>query len=96
MACPAAGPDADARKPRVTVQQYSALVGEDVAYHLEALARARVEKHKRMYQTDQEIHQHFVKMTTGGGEGADDCGAEDMPPGERSGTVCKDTVFPHR
>ena len=53
MACPAAGPDPDAGKPRVTVKQYSALVGEDVAYHLEALARARVEKHKRMYQTDQ-------------------------------------------
>ena len=64
-ACPAVSEDPDAEKPRATMLQYTALVGEDVANNLEGLARARVEKHKRMYQTDQEIHQHFVKLTTG-------------------------------
>ena len=35
-----------------------------------------------------------MKMTTGGGEGADDCGVDDMSPGEGSATVWKGTLFP--
>ena len=65
-----------------------------MTYNLEALARARVEKHKRMHPTDQEIQQHFVKMTTGGGEDADDGGVDEISPGEGCATVCKDTLFP--
>ena len=57
------------------------------------LARARVEKHKRMYQTDQEIHQQYVKMTTGGGEGAQDDGADDVGPDEGGASISRDTVF---
>lgn len=93
-ACPAASADPDADKPRATVQQYTALIGEEVAYNLEGLARARVEKHKRMYQTDQEIHQQYVKMTTGGGEGAQDDGADDVGPDEGGASISRDTVFP--
>ena len=40
-ACPAAPADPDAGAPRATVKQYAAVVGEEVAYNLEALARVR-------------------------------------------------------
>ena len=58
------------------------------------LARARVEKHKRLYQTDQEIHEQYVKMTTGGGEGAQDGGADDVGPNERGASISTDAIFP--
>ena len=47
-----------------------------------------------MYQTDQEIHQYFVKLTTGGGEGPGDCGAEDLDPADTCATLSKDASFP--
>ncbi|MCP4208139.1 MAG: hypothetical protein GY767_13960, partial [Shimia sp.] len=61
--------DPDAGKPRATVDHYVALIGEDVALNLEGLARARVEKHPRAYQTDAQVHQVYMKATSGGGEG---------------------------
>ena len=74
--------------------QYGALIGEEVASHLEGLARARVEKHKRMYQTDQEIHEQYVKLTTGGGEGAQDDGADEVGPDERGAAISNEADFP--
>ena len=59
--------DPDAQKPRASVRQYSALIGQEVMTHLEGLARARVEKHARPYQTDAEIHQSYITATSGGG-----------------------------
>ena len=52
----ASSSDPDADKPRATVLHSGALTGEEMACDLEGLARARVEKHKRLYQIDQEIH----------------------------------------
>ena len=72
----------DRGKPRATVELYTALVGEDVAANLEGLARARMEKPPRQYQTDAAIHQAYMKSTTGGGEGVD---GEDAPEAEPSG-----------
>ena len=72
----------DSGKPRATVELYTALVGEDVAANLEGLARARMEKPPRQYQTDAAIHQAYMKSTTGGGEGGD---GEDAPEAEPSG-----------
>ena len=63
--------DPDAAKPRITVQQYTALIGEEVMMNLEGLARARREKHPRAYQTDAEIHQSYISATTGGSMDAD-------------------------
>ena len=41
--------------------------------NLEGLAQARVEKRPRPYQTDAEIHQSYIKATSGGGaEGGED------------------------
>ena len=61
--------DPDAGKPRVTVRQYAALIGQEVMAKLEALARARREKHPRAYQTDVEIHQSYISATSGGADG---------------------------
>ena len=90
----ASSSDPDAHKQRATVLQYGALIGEEVASHLEGLARARMEKHKRLYQTDQEIHEQYVKLATGGGEGAQDDGADEVGPDERGAAISSDTVFP--
>jgi len=57
----------DRGKPRATVQQYTSLIGVDVAVNLEAVARARLEKRPRQYQSDAEVHQAYVQVTTGGG-----------------------------
>ena len=92
--CHGAAPrDPDALKPRATVAHYTAVIGQELAYNLEGLARARVEKHKRLYQTDQEIHQHYIKMTSGGGEGAEDGGADEVGPGDGGATISKDKAF---
>ena len=65
-------PDPDEGKPRATVQQYAALIAQKVMTHLEGLAQARLEKRPRPYQTDAEIHQSYIKATSGGGaEGAE-------------------------
>ena len=56
--------DPDRGKPRVTVRQYTALIGQEVMANLEGLARARKEKHPRAYQTDAEIHQAFISATS--------------------------------
>ena len=77
--------DHDAAKPRATMAQYVAIVGRDVALNLEGLALARVEKPKRMYQTDAEIHQHYIE-TTGGGHAVDD------EAGDEVAEAARDTV----
>ena len=69
----------DRSKPRATVAQYAALVGEEVAWNLEGIARARLEKRPRQYQSDAAVHQSFMKATTGGGELP---GGEDAAEGE--------------
>ena len=60
-------PDPDEGKPRAIVKQYSALIAQKVMTNLEGLAQARVEKRPRPYQTDAEIHQSYIKATSGGG-----------------------------
>ena len=73
----------DKGKERATVKQYAAIVGLQVAKNLEGLARARLEKRPRQYQSDAAVHQAYLRMTTGG-DGADDCegvdDAADDPP----------------
>ena len=64
--------DPDAGKPRATVCQYAALMGEIVATNLEGLARARLEKKPRAHQTHAEIHQSYIVATSGGPRGPDD------------------------
>ena len=66
------------------MKQYAAIVGLQVAQNLEGLARARLEKRPRQYQSDAAVHQAYLRMTAGGdgpsdGEGADDA-ADDPPP----------------
>ena len=50
---------------RATVAQYVALIGEEVAGNLEGIARARLEKRRRQYQSDAAVHQAYVQVTTG-------------------------------
>ena len=76
----------DREKPRATLQQYVALVGEDVAVNLEGIARARLEKKPRQYQSDASVHQTYMQATSGGagdanGEEADmaEAGAAPKP-----------------
>ncbi|HIE68667.1 MAG TPA: hypothetical protein EYP98_00100, partial [Planctomycetes bacterium] len=71
----------DLDKPRATVEHYVALVGWEVAVNLEAVARARLEKRPRQYQTDAAVHQAYVRATSGGGEaeGDDEALAPDAP-----------------
>ena len=61
----------DKDKPRATMTQYVALVGEEVAVNLEGIARARLEKRPRQYQSDAAVHQAYMRATTGGGQAAD-------------------------
>ena len=75
-------PDPDAGNPRASMASYVALIGEDVALNLEGLARARVEKHPRAYQTDAQVHQAYMKATSGGGEGGE--GADEGDGGEEA------------
>ena len=65
-------PDPDEGKPRATVQQYAALIAQKVMANLEGLAQARLEKRPRPYQTDAEIHQAYIKATSGGAHGPGD------------------------
>ena len=86
MPSSAQSPDPDEGKPRVTVRQLAALIGEEVASRLEGLARARREKHPRAYQTDEEIHQSFSSATTGGADQpSDEADADSMPHAAPSG-----------
>ena len=74
--------DHDAAKARATVGQYSALVGEQVADNLEGIARARLQKPPRAYQTDAEIHADFTTQVVGGGgedEAAAACTEDNLP-----------------
>ena len=71
----------DRAKPRATVEQYTSLVGEDVAANLEGIARARKDKKPRQYQSDAAVHQAYMQATTGGGEPGDDA-AEAEPTTE--------------
>ena len=71
--------DPDGGKPRATVQQYAALIGQKVMNHLEGLALARKEKRARPYQTDAEIHQSYIKITSGGGHGQEDEPGDEGP-----------------
>ena len=64
----------DRAKPRATVEQYTALVGEEVAANLEGIARARTEKKPRQYQSDAAVHEAYIQATTGGGEPGEDAG----------------------
>ena len=61
----------DREKPRATLQQYVALVGEEVAVNLEGIARARLEKRPRQYQSDASVHQTYMQATSGGAGDAD-------------------------
>ena len=65
-------------KPRATVEQYTSIIAEEVSENLEGLARARLEKPPRAYQTDAEIHEQYTRIVHGG-EDADDDGAEGDP-----------------
>ena len=60
----------DRGKPRATVAQYTALLCVEVAANLEGLARARLEKRPRQYQSDASVHQAYMRATSGGGETA--------------------------
>ena len=75
-ASPCADPpdDPDREKPRASVEDYAALIGDAVALNLDSRARARVEEKQRQYRTDAEIVQAYVTSITGGdtGRGADD------------------------
>ena len=54
----------DRDKPRCTMQQYVALVAEEVAQNLEGLARARLEKRPRQYQRqEKQKHQNIQNNT---------------------------------
>ena len=67
--------DHDADKPRATIEQYVALMGNEVACNLEGLARARIEKHAKRRDTDAQIHEAYMRVTTGGGAG-DGCAVD--------------------
>lgn len=73
----------DRAKPRCTVKQYGALVGQDVAWNLEAIASARLEKRPRQYQSDASVHQAYMQATSGGGA----AGEEDGDDGGGQSTV---------
>ena len=57
----------DREKPRATVAQYAALLSTQVAAHLEGIARARLERRPRQYQSDAAVHQAYMKATSGWG-----------------------------
>ena len=61
--------DPDREKPRASVEEYVALLGDVVALNLDGIARARVEKKQRQYRTDAEIVQTYVTSITGGDTG---------------------------
>ena len=83
--------DHDSRKPRATVEQYTSIIGEEVSENLEGLARARLEKPPRAYQTDAEIHEQYTRIVHGG-EDADDDGAEGDPLPE-AGRLARSKAF---
>ena len=58
--------DPDREKPRVTVAQYSSMLACSRMAHLEGLARARQEKHKRRRDVDAQLLEEHVKITTAG------------------------------
>jgi len=66
----------DKDKPRATVEEYVAIIGQEVAVNLEGIARARLEKKPRQYQVDAAVHAAHIKVTTGGGLGNEDADGE--------------------
>ena len=66
----------DKDKPRATVEEYVAIIGQEVALNLEGIARARLEKKPRQYQVDAAVHAAHIKVTTGGGLGNEDADGE--------------------
>ena len=84
--------DHDSGKPRATMQQYASIIGQEVAANLEGLARARLEKHPRAYQTDAEIHESYTKIVYGGEDGVGD-GEADGDPLPESGKPARSKVF---
>ena len=84
--------DHDSEKSRATMQQYTSIIGQEVAGNLEGLARARLEKHPRAYQTDAEIHESYTKMVYGGEGGAAD-GEADGDPLPEPGKPARSQVF---
>ena len=74
----------DKDKPRATVEQYVALVGEDVATNLEGVARASREKRPRQYQSDAAIHHAYMRSTVGGGDGMGDGDQDDVEAAQDS------------
>lgn len=83
--------DHDSGKQRATVEQYTSIIGEEVSENLEGLARARLEKPPRAYQTDAEIHEQYTRIVHGGGD-ADDDGAEGDPLPE-AGRLARSKAF---
>lgn len=60
--------DPDSEHERVTVSQYSALIGEEVALNLEGLARARVDKPAKRREIDIDAHEAYLQFTSGGAD----------------------------
>ena len=75
-------PDQD--KPRATVEQYVALVGEDVSANLEGIARARLEERPRQYQSDAAIHHAYMRSTADGGDAVGDADQDDVEAAQDS------------
>ena len=70
----------DRAKPRMDLAQYVALVGVDVAENLEGIARARMDKKPRHYQTAAAIHQAYMQVISGGGDAGGDGDLDDIEP----------------
>jgi hypothetical protein len=70
----------DRAKPRVSMAQYVALVGMDVAENLEGIARARMDKKPRHYQSAAAIHQAYMQVISAGGDTGGDGDVDDIEP----------------
>ena len=64
--------DHDAAKPRATVEQYTAMICQEVSVNLEGIALARQERKPRMYQSDGAIHETYISTCIGGGAADND------------------------
>ena len=69
--------------------QYVAVIGTEVAVNLEGIARVRLEKPPRQYQTDAAVHEAYMKATSGGGENEGD---GEVPEAEGHGEAPKAVV----
>ena len=84
--------DPDREKPRVTVAQYSSVLACSRIAHLEALARAWQEKHKRRRDVDAQLLEEHVRVTTAG-EKEDDAEVDYNPDDEE---LAQEKVLPPR